>query len=349
MVKARLIKCLVWDLDNTLWNGVLLEGDAVAVPEGARRALAELDRRGVLHSIASKNDAALAMSAVADADLAGYFLYPQIGWGAKSAAIRAITQALRLGPEAIAFIDDDPSELAEVSSELPEVLCLPADCIERLVDMPEFSPAVVTEEASQRRSMYQSEMVREQAEETFVGPKEAFLASLEMTFEIRRAEQGDLQRAEELTLRTNQLNSTGYTYSSEELDRLRTSPDHLLLLGRLTDRFGEYGIVGLALLECTPAAWTIKLLLMSCRVVSRGVGLVMLSETMRRAKDAGVRLQAEFRPTDRNRMMLMTYRFAGFEEAASSGSPPVLTHSLERIPVIPDYLTVRCSWEAPRA
>ena len=91
-------------------------------------------------------------------------------------------------------------------------------------------------------------------------------------------------RAEELTVRTHQLNTTGYTYSYEELDELRHSPDHLLLIAGLDDVFGSYGKIGLSVVELGPQSWTIKLLLMSCRVISRGVGTVMLTHIMKLAK-----------------------------------------------------------------
>ena len=97
--------------------------------------------------------------------------------------------------------------------------------------------------------MYQSQLAREEIESEFEGTSEQFLASLGMTFTIAPARREDLQRAEELTIRTNQLNATGRTYSYDELDALRESPDHLLLVASLTDRFGSYGKIGVALVE----------------------------------------------------------------------------------------------------
>jgi FkbH-like protein len=148
-------------------------------------------------------------------------------------------------------------------------------------------------------------------------------------------------RAEELTVRTHQLNTTGYTYSYEELDELRHSPNHLLLIAGLDDQFGSYGKIGLALVELGPQAWTIKLLLMSCRVISRGVGAVVLTQIMKLAKSAGVRLRAEFISNDRNRMMYVTYKFAGFREMESGGKAVVLENDLSRVQEFPAYIHVR--------
>ncbi|WP_235925930.1 hypothetical protein [Actinokineospora pegani] len=119
-------------------------------------------------------------------------------------------------------------------------------------------------------------------------------------------------------MRTNQLNTTGRTYSYDELDAYRTSPDHLLLVARLTDRYGPYGNIGLALVE-TGEQWRVKVLLMSCRVMSRGVGTVLINHLKRRARDAGAPLHADFVPTSRNRMMLVSFKFNGFKEVGRDG------------------------------
>src|SRR5262249_47371716 len=153
-------------------------------------------------------------------------------------------------------------------------------------------------------------------ESDYRGPSVDFLRTLEMRFEIEEARDTDLERAEELTVRTHQLNTTGYTYSYEELDAYRRSDRHQLLIAGLTDRFGPYGKIGLTLVECGERVWTIKLLLMSCRVMSRGVGSVLLGYLMEQARDAGVPLRAEFKSNGRNRMMYVTYRFAHFQEVA---------------------------------
>jgi FkbH-like protein len=108
------------------------------------------------------------------------------------------------------------------------------------------------------------------------GPKEEFLATLEMIFTIAPCREEDLKRAEELTVRTNQLNSTGFTYSYKELDELRQSPRHQLLISSLEDRHGTYDKIGLTLIEMSPEVSTVKLLLMSCRLMSKAVGMIML-------------------------------------------------------------------------
>ena len=343
----RAVKLLIWDLDHTLWDGILLEDFEVRLRPGAREVLEALDRRGILHSIASRNDHAAALERLRALGVADYFLYPQIHWGSKAAGIRRVLEQVNLGADAVAFIDDQPFERDEVRFEIPEVLVLDAARLLELPGMPELTPRFVTDESALRRRMYQAEAERKRAEEEHDGPSEAFLASLGMRFRIAPAGRRDLQRAEELTVRTHQLNTTGYTYSYDELDALRCSPDHLLLVASLEDRYGTYGKVGLALVETAGPAWTLKLLLMSCRVMSRGVGTILLHHVLERARDAGARLRAELRPTGRNRPMLVTFAFCGFREVERRPDGlVVLEGDPERIQGPPDYVDVRIVREA---
>jgi len=336
----RVIKVLVWDLDETLWEGTLLEGDEVRLRPGVEETLHTLDARGILQSVASKNDPEMALAKLTELGVAEYFLYPQIGWNAKSSGIAKIAESINVGLDAVAFIDDQPFERDEVASRLPEVWTLDAAELSGLTARPELIPRFITDESAIRRQMYQADIARNRVEEEFVGPQEEFLAGLAMRFTIAPAAEADLQRAEELTVRTNQLNTTGETYSYEELDAFRRSPDHLLLVASLVDRYGTYGKIGLALIEKGAEIWTLKLLLMSCRVMSRGVGTILLHHVMSLARDAGARLQAEIRNTGRNRMMLVTFTFGGFKQVETRGDLKIYEADFRLIQPPPDYVEV---------
>ncbi|MBF0428506.1 MAG: HAD-IIIC family phosphatase [Magnetococcales bacterium] len=342
MGKETKIKCVVWDLDNTLWHGILAENDTLVLRENVVRVIKILDERGILQSIASRNTHERAMEKVRAFGLEEYFLYPQIHWNSKVTSIEQIAQSLNIGINTFAFVDDQPFERDEVKFSLPEVLCIDALEVDQIPAMSVMNPRFLTSDSRQRRIMYQSDIVRNQVEADFAGPKETFLSTLNMVITIAPAGPEDLQRAEELTVRTNQLNATGYTYSYEELDAFCHSDQHRLLIASLDDKYGTYGKIGLVLLETAAATWTIKLLLMSCRVMSRGVGSILITYIRQEAKKNQVRLLAEFVPTDRNRMMYITYKFAHFREIETDepGDVTLLENDLSTIPPFPDYIQV---------
>lgn len=335
-----IVKCVIWDLDHTVWDGVLLEDAEVRLRPGAGEAIRVLDERGILQSVASRNDRDLALRRLEELGLAEYFLHPQIHWNAKVSSIESIAGALNIGLDGVGFVDDDPFERGQVQFAHPEIVCFDPSDLWRLTTRPELSPATITGDARARRRMYLSEIERNKAEEAFEGPQEAFLATLGMVLTVSPAHADDLARAGELMVRTHQLNTTGQTYSQAELTALVSSPRHLLLMASLEDRYGNYGQIGLALIEATERAWTIKLLIMSCRVAARGAGSLLLNHIRRLAKQHGVRLLADFVPTDRNRQMYVAYKFAGFREIERRGSLVLLENEQSRIPPLPDYVTI---------
>lgn len=334
------VKCVVWDLDNTIWDGTLLESNTISLNHTAARIIKTLDERGILQSIASKNNFNDALDKLKIFGLEEYFLYPKINWQPKSQSIQEIAQNLNIGIDSFAFIDDQIFELDEVNFSLPEVLCINANNINGILEKPQFMPRFITEDSKKRRLMYQSDINRNLLEEKFQGSKEDFLRTLNMKFTVSHATEEDLRRAEELTVRTHQLNTTGYTYSYDELNHFRLSDSHKLWVSELTDKYGSYGKIGLVLLNILPDEWRIKLLLTSCRVMSRGVGSVLITLIRDLAKKANVQLIGEFIPTEKNRMMYMTYKFTGFTEKEKSGNLILFENDLSTIPALPDFLEI---------
>jgi FkbH-like protein len=311
-MKPRVLKGVVWDLDDTLWTGVLGEGDAVALRPEAAALVRTLDQRGVLQSIASRNDEH-ALTVLDQMGLRDYFLYPQLGAMAKSAALTRIAAALDLASDALAFIDDDPRERAEVSLALPEVLCLDAREVASLLTRPDVVVPAGT--GLNRRQLHLADRARRQALPPAEPPSEAFLRSLEMRLTLRRADLSDLPRIDELMLRTNQLNSTGRHLPADDLARLCAAQNylvHLALVADLRDRFGDQGTIAFALLE-RAGRWTLRMLLVSCRVRDQGVGSAILDAILTGAERARAPLHADFVPTGRNRHMQVTLMLAGFE------------------------------------
>ncbi len=341
MKETKEIKCVVWDLDNTLWNGTLLEDDDVSLKDNITTVIKELDNRGILQSIASKNNFSDALNVLKRFNLDKYFLYPEIHWNAKSSSIQNIRENLNIGIDTIMFIDDMEFELDEVKSICPEVECVNAAKYGSLLSLPRLNPKFITEDSRRRRLMYIDDIKRNREEEKYVGPKEEFLASLNMQFKIDFAEEKDLQRAEELTVRTNQLNAIGKTYSYNELNQLRTSKNHMLLVCELIDRYSSYGKIGLALVEKDETKWHLRMFLMSCRVISRGVGTVLLSYILQEAKNNNKKLFADFKPNPRNKMMYLAYKFAGFREIKTESDNSILLETdFSAIQKFPRYIKV---------
>jgi methoxymalonate biosynthesis protein len=336
---TTLVKCLVWDLDNTLWQGTLAEGDQVTLAESTRELIATLDARGILQSVASRNDHDHAWARLAELGVAEYFILPRIGWGPKSESVRAIADELNFDHRTMALVDDQATERAEVAFRLPAVRCYPAEDLPCLAAMPEFSPQTVTVDARRRREMYQAGFRRKAAQAAFTGLDEDFLRSLNLVMNIARAGEEELCRAEELTLRTSQMNATGIHYSRGALRELLGDPRHEVLVTTLEDRFGPHGTVGLALLERHSQVWHLKLLATSCRVVSLGAGAAILNWLVDQAAQANVHMLADFRRTRRNRMMEIAYRFTGFTESACRCSAavggPGEPGELERLHLVP--------------
>lgn len=342
MHKIKEIKCVIWDLDNTIWDGVLIESDDIKIKPNIEDIIKTLDSRGILNSIASRNNFDDAMEKLKSYGLDEYFIYPEINWNAKSNSISNIQKNLNISMDSMLFIDDQPFEREEVKSIYPDINCMDASEYSGLLEQGSMNPKFITEDSKRRRKMYMEDIVRKGDEENYKGPKESFLASLEMEFIISEAKEEDLKRAEELTVRTNQLNATGKTYSYDELNAFRESDTHKLLVCELTDKYGSYGKIGLALIEINEDNWHLRLLLMSCRVMSRGVGTVLLYYIMQMAKADGKRLLADFRQTDRNRMMYVSYRFVNFKEIYNDNQGNIIfENDLSNIPKQPGYLKVK--------
>lgn len=333
-------KVVIWDLDNTIWNGILSENMQVTLKDGISGIIEELDNRGILQSIASKNNYEDAWQKLKEFHLDHYFIYPMINWNAKSINIKKIVEAINVSMDTVAFIDDQSFERDEVSFGIPEISCIDAAEIDTLLEREDIIPLYITEDSKIRRTLYQNDIVRNNMEEQFQGTQEEFLESLNMVMTVEQAGESDLQRAEELTVRTHQLNSTGYTYSYEKLKAFIDDENYELLIISLNDRYGYYGKIGLVLIAREEKQWTLKLLLTSCRVMSRGVGTAILGWLVNRAIDNEVILKAEFVPTDRNRIMSITYAMTGFHIDSKDSEKQTLKYNRNTRISLPRYIVI---------
>jgi FkbH-like protein len=342
----RLVKCVVWDIDNTLLDGVYLE--SAAEPPAANQAmaatLADLGSRGILNAIASKNPPQAAEHA---ATVTGArFAAVECGWGAKSAAVARIAADLSIGTDALAFVDDDPYERAEVGAALPEVLVLAPDEVAEAAGWPEFGAAAVTDEARRRGEMYAARRHRQAAERAFGGSREEFLASTDTQVTIAAAGHRDVPRLHELSARTRQFNSAGQAAGEAEFAAWIAAPDHEVVTVRLRDAFGDDGIVGACVTSHgADGTWTVRLLAMSCRAMGRGVIGGLLAWLIRSAARAGAReVAVPCVLNERNVPLRVALTGAGFRAGTGPARDATVARAVYRrgtataLPELPSWL-----------
>ena len=333
-------KCLILDLDNTLWGGVVgddgveglklgqgsAEGEAYL---GFQRYVAALAQRGVILAVCSKNDEAVARAVfdthpdmvLACRDIACFLA----NWTDKATNIREIARRLNIGVDSLVFVDDNPAERAIVRRELPQVAVpeLPEDSAyyaARLAAAGYFEAASLTAEDLKRNQSYAMNAERAALLDAATDMT-GFLRSLEMRMTTRSLLDGDRQRAAQLVNKSNQFNLTTRRRTEQELTQVSAAPGTIGLTFRLGDRFGDNGLISV-LVARRDEAWPDATLLidtwvMSCRVLGRGVEDAALAALVAAAADRGVKaLIGEYRPSGRNGMVQDHYAKLGFAEVA---------------------------------
>jgi FkbH-like protein len=284
------------------------------------RLIQELDRRGVLQSVASRGNESLARQKLATAKLDEILLHPQICWSDKSHSIARIAELLNIGLDSIVLVDDDPFERGEVGAAHPSVRCIGPDELAVLEKIAELPIDHFTGEARSRRAAYKQDERRLLDEASHPERREGFLRDARMQVRLRYATPDDIGRVAELVQRTNQMNTAGRAYSFEELcDFAATRRQHVLVL-EYQDVYGALGTVGVAVLNPGDEALTLRLLLVSCRVISRGVGMVFFTLLAQMAQRQRRLLRAEYIPNGRNRPMGIALALSGFTEVSNPGS-----------------------------
>jgi FkbH-like protein len=298
--KTRLCKCVVWDLDGTLWDGILAEDgqDNLRLKGKVVETLKSLDDRGILLSVASKNDADAALAALRRLGVADYFVVPHINWAPKSQSLEQIAKDLNIGLDTLLFVDDSAFERAQVSSACPSVVVIDAAEYESILGRPECQ-VPVTAESKKRRLFYKQQQTRDDARKGFYGDYFEFLRGCELKLTIRSLSSADLERVYELTQRTNQLNFSGNRYTHDELRELIQNSDLETYVLDCEDRFGVYGTVGFCIVNHVNSR--IIDLMFSCRIQAKRVEHALLSHLLRIYRGRGSEIvYANYRKTERN-------------------------------------------------
>jgi FkbH-like protein len=350
----RRIKCIVTDLDNTLWSGVVGEGDgpsASAHPfPGIREALAMIGERGILLASCSKNnhDDVMQFWRGVDDLRPEDFVMHAINWDPKSQNLARIFDKVGLAPDAVLVIDDHPVERAEIAAAFPGIRVVGDDLATlraTLLTDPYLQPNVITTEARERTASTQALLSREAARER-APDREAFLRSLEIQLEVRRV-MAHFDRLAELSQRTNQFNTTLVRYDARRLAALAADPDASVWSLAVRDRFAAYGIVGL----CVIRGDEIENISISCRVLGLGVDQPFLASVLDRVLGLGVdqpflasvldttrRMTGRIVIGERNQPSRRIFGDAGFREVTpnefvrdATDRPPTFDASIYRV------------------
>jgi len=360
-LSGRTAKVLAVDLDNTLWGGVIGEDGVTGIQLGPefpgaafqslQRALLDLSRRGILLAVCSKNNRDDAMTAIETHPgmllRAKDFAALRMNWTDKEQNLREIAQELNVGIDALAFLDDNPFEREQVRAALPEVT---------VIDLPKnplnFSAAVrgcavferlaLSKEDRHRTEMYSAQMQRSNSEQTFQS-KTDFFRHLEQEVEIDPVTELTLARAAQLTQKTNQFNLTSRRYTEVQMAEMVKRPGWHIFSIAVRDRFGDHGVVGVAITHDTGDQCDIDTFLLSCRVIGRTIETAFLAYLATSAAERGrKRLLGRFLPTKKNAPARDFYQQHGFHEQETSDLGSRWTLDLEGSTLrCPDWIKLK--------
>lgn len=337
-LRGRSRKCLVLDLDNTLWGGMIGDDGLEGIQLGQGSALGEayvafqryaqrLARRGVILAVCSKNDEQNAREPflshpdmiLKPAEIACFVA----NWQDKATNLRAIASRLNIGLDALVFADDNPFERNLVRQELPEVAVpeLPDDpsfFAETIARAGYFEALSITNEDRERGAQYQANQAREELRAATTD-MESYLRGLQMELIVRRFDPIGIPRITQLINKTNQFNVTTRRYTEEEVRALAMDENVIALQFRLLDRFGDNGTIAILIGKHAGDAVAMDTWLMSCRVLGREVEQACLNAIAFAARAAGAtRIMGEYHPTAKNAMVRDLYRHLGFTLAPDS-------------------------------
>jgi FkbH-like protein len=338
-LSGRTSKVLVVDLDNTLWGGVIGEDGMAGIKVGPeypgaayqalQRALLDLSHKGILLAVCSKNNLDDAMEALEKHPgmlvHAKHFAAVRINWTDKAQNLREIAEELNVGVDALAFLDDNPFEREQVRAALPEVTVIdlpknPLEYAAAVRNCAAFERLTLSSEDQQRTEMYAAQKQRAGAEQTFQS-KEDFFRFLEQEADLEPVSDLTLARVAQLTQKTNQFNLTTRRYTEPQLAEMAKKPAWHIFSIKVRDRFGDHGLVGVAITHDEGEQCEVDTFLLSCRVIGRTVETALLAHLAESAAQRGCKqLFGWFLPTKKNAPARDFYHQHGFKQQESNGA-----------------------------
>ena len=312
-------KCIVLDLDNTLWGGIVGEDgfDGIELGHSSngkafvdfQKELLSLWNHGIILAINSKNNFDDAMKVINEHPnmilRKKNFASIQINWDDKAQNLKQIAEEINIGLNSIAFFDDDKINRERIKQEFPEVLTIeipddPSQFSSILKNLNDFNVLQRTDEDIKRGQMYAQQRERKELEKS-ISNLDDFLEQLDIKVKMKNSSEFLIPRISQLTLKTNQFNLTTRRYQEEEIRNFTN--DHKFIVGcaQVLDKFGDSGITSVYIINKEEKTWIIDTFLLSCRVMGRGVEDAILSEILKDAKQNGIKqIKAEFIPTQKN-------------------------------------------------
>ncbi|MCL2461533.1 MAG: HAD-IIIC family phosphatase [Defluviitaleaceae bacterium] len=355
-----LLKCIIWDLDDTLWDGALKRdaGEARIRPR-ALRVLEAADAKGVIQSVASRNDRETALAKLSALGLARFFIFPQIdNYAPKTAGIQKIAERFNIGMDCVAFVDDNEFERYQAKKYFPEISVHAPDA-DGLAALAAMIAEIPGSFSADRPDLMKIRETRIEAEAAFSGSREEFLAGCKMRLSVRRALPACLPRAAELALRTNRLNNTRERLSEAELAEYFGAPGKFAYVCSLTDIFGDSGVVGVCLLRSGPGGINcgadneeitlyLDLFCISCRVEGRGVAAAFLSVVLGEngvlrefeAENRPSRILCDYVVNKKDLSAYMLLKGMGFSQAGKDGGRLSMALDLPAKNAAPAWITV---------
>ncbi len=315
---AKKIKCIVWDLDNTMWEGTLVEDgiEKLKLKEGIKEILKHVEQIGIINSIASKNNYDTAMAALKHFEIDEFFLYPKISWLPKSKSLKEIALELNININTFLFIDDSEFERKEIEMTLPQVRLMDAIHYQTIPKL-EALQIPVTNESAKRKTFYANEAKRRKLSYDYEGEYLDFLHTCNIELEIESLKKEHFERVYELTQRTNQMNFSGNRYTKDGIFNIYNDPDLSAYVLRCKDRFGDYGIIGFGIIKKSKNL--LIDLMFSCRIQSKRVEHAFITHVLERYLKLGD-FWVQYNHTEKNKFSAQVFNDFGFEIIQKEGA-----------------------------
>lgn len=332
------IKLVVWDLDNTLWNGTVYYSDknSIKLKPGTKEALKELTKRNIKNTICSKNYYEDAEKMLEKFEIKKFFDSAEVNWGLKSDNIRKLIKKYNVKENEVLFVDDDAFQRAEVLSQLPNIKVIELGDPLDILALDFMKLENETDEDKERVKILKEQRNREEAEKNRKGDYKEFLKNCDIKMTVRPVEEEDWERVVQLFNRTNELNTTGNRYELEKLKKSYDNKEIEVFVSELKDKFGDYGLIAECILDTRNKDWEIMDLTVSCRTMGRGIGSALLIAMMHEAKKRGAKsIRGILREIESNWRMKPLYLKRGFKVIKKNGNET--TYGYEFSEKLPDF------------